>query len=143
MDQNINDTKSLVWNSFFENIISDIQLFYICPYVPVNIITVFLILAFLAESLKANNKTKTSKKDHSFYNTILLKKPHSFYQPQLTWLNSVNNFLKVARFLSLKNVLQFSILTAIFGNSTVFQHFDTSIYSTEILQTIWTSRVTL
>ena len=143
MDQNINDTKSLVWNSFFENIISDMQLFYICPQVPVNIIRVFLILAFLAESLKANKKTKTSKKGHSFYNTILLKKPHSFYQPQLTWLNSINNFLKVARFLSLKNVLQFSILTAIFGNSTVFQHFDTSIYGTEILQTIWTSRVTL
>ena len=143
MDQNINDTKSLVWNSFFENIISDMQLFYICPQVPVNIIRVFLILAFLAESLKANKKTKTSKKGHSFYNTILLKKPHSFYQPQLTWLNSINNFLKVARFLSLKNVLQFAILTAIFGNSTVFQHFDTSIYSTEILQTIWTSRVTL
>ena len=37
--------------------------------------------SFLVESLKVN---KTSKKDHSFYNTISLKKPHSFYEPQLT-----------------------------------------------------------
>ena len=52
---------------FFGNIISDIQLFYIRSNVPVDIIKVFLISDFLAESLK-------SKKDHSFYNTVLLKK---------------------------------------------------------------------
>ena len=28
--------------------------------------------------------TKTSEKDHLFHNTISLKKPHSFYEPQLT-----------------------------------------------------------
>ena len=28
LDQNINDSKSHLWNSFFENIISDIQLFF-------------------------------------------------------------------------------------------------------------------
>ena len=52
---------------FVGNIISGIQLFYICSNVPVDIIRVFLISDFLAESLK-------SKKDHSFYNTVLLKK---------------------------------------------------------------------
>ena len=36
---------------------------------------------FLAESLKAN---KNEQKNHLFYNTVSLKKPHSFYQPQLT-----------------------------------------------------------
>ena len=41
------------------------------------IIIVFLISDILAESLKA-------KKDHSFYNTVLLKKPHSIHEPQLT-----------------------------------------------------------
>ena len=40
-DQNINDSKSHIWNSFFENIISGIQRFYICPDVPVDIIRVF------------------------------------------------------------------------------------------------------
>ena len=52
---------------FFGNIISYIQLFYIRSNVPVDIIRVFLISDFLAESLK-------SKKDHSFYNTVLLTK---------------------------------------------------------------------
>ena len=42
----------------------------------------FLILYFLSESLKA--KTKTSKRDYLFYNTVLLKKPCFFHKPQLT-----------------------------------------------------------
>ena len=55
LDQNINDSKCHIWNSFFKNMISGIQLFYICPEVPADIIrTFFLILDFLAESLKAN-----------------------------------------------------------------------------------------
>ena len=40
-----------------------------------------LIPDFLVESLKANKKKK--KKDYSFYNTVLLKEPHSFYKSQL------------------------------------------------------------
>ena len=67
LDQNINDSKSHFWNSFFENIISDIQLFYIRSNVPVNIIRAFLISDLLAEILKA-------KTNLSFYNTVLLKK---------------------------------------------------------------------
>ena len=38
-------------------------------------------LDFLTESLKAN---KNSKLDRSFYNTVSLKKPHVFYETQLT-----------------------------------------------------------
>ena len=38
----------------------------------------FLISDLPAESLKAKN-------DHSFYNTVLLRKPHSFYEPRLAW----------------------------------------------------------
>ena len=67
LDQIINDSKSHLWNSFFENIISDIQLFYIRSNVPVNIIRAFLISDLLAEILKA-------KTNLSFYNTVLLKK---------------------------------------------------------------------
>ena len=40
-----------------------------------------LISYFLLESLKAN---KNQQKHHSFYNTFLLKKSHSFYKSQLT-----------------------------------------------------------
>ena len=39
-----------------------------------------LILDFPVESLKANKNWK----DHSFYSTVSLKKPHSFYKPQPT-----------------------------------------------------------
>ena len=54
LDQNINDSKSHIWNSFFENIISGIQRFYICPDFPLDVIGVFFFLPdFLAESLKA------------------------------------------------------------------------------------------
>ena len=48
----------------------------------------------------------------------------------------LNNFLKEACCLGLANILQFFILTEIFGNSTIFHHFDNSI-------TILTSRVRL
>ena len=53
--------QNLVFGSlFFENIISGMQLFYICSNVPVNI-RVLLISAFLAESLKASkNQRKRS-----------------------------------------------------------------------------------
>ena len=40
-----------------------------------------LISDFLVESLKANGN---QQKSHSFYNTVSLEKPHSFYEPQLT-----------------------------------------------------------
>ena len=36
---------------------------------------------FLVENLKVN---KNYQKNHSFYNSVSLKKPHSFYEPQLT-----------------------------------------------------------
>ena len=32
LDKNINNSKSNIWNSFFENIISGIQIFYIRPH---------------------------------------------------------------------------------------------------------------
>ena len=46
--------KSHIWNSFFENIISGMQSFCICPDVPLDIIRFFLTSDFLAESLEAN-----------------------------------------------------------------------------------------
>ena len=32
---------------------------------------------------KSQSQQKLTKKDHSFYNTVSLKKPHSFYEPKL------------------------------------------------------------
>ena len=61
----------------------------------------FLISNFLAESLKA--KAKTSEKDYLFYNTVSLKKRHSFYEPQLTLKitcsrNTANNLSNFTNF---------------------------------------------
>ena len=67
--------------TFFENVISGKQHFYICPHVPVEIIS-FFIPDFLVE---VSNQQKLAKKVHSFYNTVSLKKSHSVYKPQHTW----------------------------------------------------------
>ena len=54
LDQNINNSKSHIWNSFYEIIVSGMQLFYMPPHIPVDIIRVFFLSSsFLAESLKA------------------------------------------------------------------------------------------
>ena len=57
--------------SFFENIFSGMQ------HVPVDIFRVSFVQ-------KVSKPAKSTEKDHSFYNTVSLKKPHSFYEPQLT-----------------------------------------------------------
>ena len=81
--QNINDSNFIFGVVFFENIVSvsGIQVFYIRPRFRgwrYQIFFFFLIL-------KVSKTTKASEKVHSFYNTVLLKKPHSFFKPQLTW----------------------------------------------------------
>ena len=75
--------KSHIWNSFFENIILLIRRFYNCSDVPVDIIRVFFNFSF--SNRKPQSQQKLAKKDHTFYNTVLLKKLQSFYEPQLTW----------------------------------------------------------
>ena len=46
----------------------------------------------------------------------------------------LNNFLKTTRFLSLVKCFTLFHLIEIFGNLTIFQHFDTSIYSIKTLK---------
>ena len=59
------------------------------PHFPVDIIRGFFITEFGAENLKVN---KTSEKDHSFCNTVLLKKYHSF--TNLSSSETENNMLQ-------------------------------------------------
>ena len=56
LDQNINDSKSQIWNSFFKNIISGIQLFCVRPHDPVDIIRVFF--NFISSSRKSQSQPK-------------------------------------------------------------------------------------
>ena len=82
--------KSHIWNSFFESIISGIQSFYICPDVPMDIIRVFLNFRFFSRKSQSQQK-KTCKKDHTFYNTVLLKKLTHF--TNINSLDIENNIL--------------------------------------------------
>ena len=55
LDQNIHDSKSHIWNSFFENITLGIQLFHIGPHIAVDIIRVFFLIS---DFLKANKNLR-------------------------------------------------------------------------------------
>ena len=85
MDQNIHDSKSHIGNSFFENLISGFWAYNIFIFVhtfqwtPSELFFSFQIIE------KSPGQKRTSEKDHSFYKTVSLKKPHSFYKPQHTW----------------------------------------------------------
>ena len=148
---------------------------------------------------KVSKPTKTSKEDHSFYNTASLKKPHIFYKTQYYYSRDIakklthytnfpanmfpvgvrknictapfleaqelhsqskcfyilvndckkflfqrrrktlsggwlNNFLKATRCLGLVKCFNIFHFICNFGNSTIFQHFDTSINSMETLK---------
>ena len=69
--------QNLIFGILFLEILFWTSNLFIFLNVQGGIIRVFLISDLLAESLKA-------KKDHLFYNTVLLKKPHSVHEPQLT-----------------------------------------------------------
>ena len=56
MDQNINDSKPHIWNHFIKNIISGIQIFYIHPHVPADIIKVFLDSRFSRRKSQSQQK---------------------------------------------------------------------------------------
>ena len=43
-----------------------------------------IIRAFFILDFKVSKPIKTSEKDHSFLNIVLFKKPHSFYESQIT-----------------------------------------------------------
>ena len=70
MDQNINDSKSRIWNFFSENIVLGIQLFHIRQHVPLNIIRDFF--KFQISWQKVSKPTITSEK-----NTHFTKQLHS------------------------------------------------------------------
>ena len=101
LDQNINDSKSHIWSSFLKNIISGIRSLikfkkprkitsdFFNKYIFVQTFqwtSSEYFFYFRFSSIKPQSKQKTSEKDHLTYNTVSLKKPHSFYKPQLTWL---------------------------------------------------------
>ena len=77
---NINDSKSHICNSYFENITSGIRLWSAPSSRHHQKFFLFQIF-----EQKVSKVIKTSEKDHSFYNTVTLKKSHSFYVLQLTW----------------------------------------------------------
>ena len=71
----------------------------------------------------------------SFIFVYLRKKRRSKILSDGVWVGEkLNNFIKTARFWASQNVLQFFILIEIFVDSTIFQHFDASIYSIKTMK---------
>ena len=81
------DSKSRIWNSFLENTISSIKLFYIRLHVPKDIIRIFLISGFPAKSQRTAFLRHFKSK--WLYISVYLHK------------GRLNNFLKAAHCLSL------------------------------------------
>ena len=74
--------KSHTWNSVFENLVSGIQSFYICPDLPLHFIRFFFLISdFLAESSKAN---KNKKKRSHILQYSFAQKTSLIYEAQLT-----------------------------------------------------------
>ena len=61
LDQNTSDSESDIWDSYLENIVLDIQPFYIRPYVPVDIIS-GVSFNFKFSSRKSQSQQKLGKK---------------------------------------------------------------------------------
>ena len=91
MDQNVNDSKSHNWNSFFWNIIFvwGIQHFHICPHVSMDIIRVFLFPWFT--SRKPQNLQKLAQKITHF--TIQFRSKNLAHFKNLNSLDIENNTL--------------------------------------------------
>ena len=88
MDQIINDSKSHIWKSFFQNIISYIQLFYICSNALVDI-RVFFNIRF--SSKKSQSQQKVAKKITHF--TIQFCSKNLTHLMNLNSLDVENNML--------------------------------------------------
>ena len=91
LDQNINDSKSHIWNSFFENIISSIQICDILPQFPVNIIRD--IFNFRLSNRKFQSWQKLAKKITHF--TIQFCSKNFTHFTNLNSLDIRNNMFQI------------------------------------------------
>ena len=89
LDQNINDSKSHIWNSLLKNTISGIQRFCICPDVPVDIIRVFFNFRFSCR--KSQSEQKLAEKITHF--TIQFSSKNLPHFMNLNSLDIENNML--------------------------------------------------
>ena len=81
--------KSLIWNSFFENFISGIQSFYICPDVPLDITRFFFNFRF--SSRRSQSQQRLAKKITHF--TIQFCSKNLTHFMDLNSLDIENNML--------------------------------------------------
>ena len=82
LDQNINDSKTHICNSFFFFLKILFRAYNFSPHVPVDIIRVFFIPEFVAENLKAN---KNQRKISLILQYSFVQKATLIYKSQLLW----------------------------------------------------------
>ena len=102
LDQNLSDSESHIWNSFFEDIISGMQLYNIRPHVPVDIIRVFFNFRF--SSRKSQSQQKLEKRSlilqYSFaQKTSFILRTSTHLTSKLIWSrNTVKNLSAFTNF---------------------------------------------
>ena len=163
LDENMNDSKSHIWNSLSENIISRIQLFYIRPHVLVDIIS-FFFFNFRFSNRKSQSQQKPVKKITHFTiqfcsenlahfanlnsldigNSILLQhsqKPFSRYKfSSKDIVFGVRKSICTAPFLDAQELHYWSTLKA---NVFIFLYISVRKRLSQRCSKIWTSRVKL
>ena len=107
LDQNINDSKTHICNSFFLKILFRAYIF--SPHVPVDIIRVFFIPEFVAENLKAN---KSQRK-------ISLILQYSFVQ-KTTVISQISTLMKLKTKCSQNTAKKLSQFTNFPANKFLF-----------------------
>ena len=93
LDQNIDDSKSHIWDYFIENIISDIKLFYINPHAPADIIKVFFFFDFRFSRRKSQTQSQQKLLIKITYFAIQVYSKHLTHFTNLNSLHIDNNML--------------------------------------------------
>ena len=134
--------QNLIFDILFLKILfQTYNFFYTRPHVPVDIIRVFL-FKFQIFQQKVSKSTKTSKKGHSFYNTVSLEKPYKFSSKHVSvWCQKKHLHCTISgrprtvfleHFESKSLYIFVDICNKSFVPQTYFHlqaYFDTSIYS--------------
>ena len=93
MDRNIDDSKSHIWDYFIENIISDIQLFYINPHAPADIFKVCFFFDFIFSRRKSQTQSQQKLLIKITYFAIQVCSKHLTHFTNLNSLDIENNML--------------------------------------------------
>ena len=83
----------IIWHSFFENIVSGIQHFYICPDIPVDIIRVLFNFRFSNRNTSRRSQSQQNLAKNIAHFTIQFRSKNPTHFTNLSLLDTENNML--------------------------------------------------